>query len=144
MLLTYQLDGALKDLRDLILMTKDDIEDIKEAKHEHQFDRLSLKEELIQNFEAKKAMIDHEISKLMTSQPDKELSELLNQEQHQKLQELKNELTNLKEVNQKYARMVLAVSSLFNDFLETLVPTEMEGYNKKASSKDPSFLEIRV
>jgi hypothetical protein len=38
----------------------------------------------------------------------------------------------------------LAVSSLFNDFLETLVPTEMDGYNKKAYSKDPSILEVRV
>jgi cystathionine beta-lyase family protein involved in aluminum resistance len=143
MLLTYHLDGALKDLRDIIEITKQDIEDIKAAKADAQFDRLPLKEEKISSFEAKKAMIDHEISKLMTSNPNKELPSLLNQEQHAKLDELKQELHNLKEINQHYARMVLTVSSLYNEFLERLVPTEMDGYEKKAS-KDPSLLEIRV
>jgi hypothetical protein len=143
MLLTYHLDGALKDLRDIIEMTKADIEDIKQAKSDSQFDRLPLKEEKIASFEAKKSMIDHEISKLMTSNPNTELPNLLNDEQHKKLEDLKNELHNLKEINQKYARMVLAVSSLYNEFLERLVPTEMDGYEKVAS-KDPSILEIRV
>ncbi len=143
MLLTYHLDGALQDLRDIIEITKRDIEDIKEAKAESQFERLSLKEEKIESFEAKKALIDHEISKLMTSNPDKELPQLLDAQQHAKLDELKEELHNLKEINQKYARMVLAVSALYNEFLEQLVPTEMQGYEKVAS-KDPSLLEIRV
>jgi cystathionine beta-lyase family protein involved in aluminum resistance len=143
MLLTYQLDGALQDLRDIIEMTAKDIEDIKQAKADAQFDRLPLKEEKIASFEAKKALIDHEISKLMTSNPDKDLPELLDSQQHQKLGELRKELENLKEINQTYARMVLAVSSLYNEFLERLVPTEMEGYEKVAS-KDPSLLEVRV
>ncbi len=143
MLLEYHLEGALKDLRDIINITKEDITDIKNADADAQFDRLSLKEEKIEAFEAKKALIDHEISKLMTSYPNKDLPELLNDTEHVKLDELKAELSNLKEINQKYARMVLAVSTLYNDFLERLVPTEMEGYNKVAS-KNPSLLEVRV
>jgi len=58
MLLTYHLDGALQDLRDIIAITKEDIEDIKQANAEEQFARLPLKEEKIASFEAKKAMID--------------------------------------------------------------------------------------
>ena len=143
MLLTYHLDGALSDLRDIIEITQKDIDDIKEAQADAQFERLSLKEEKIGSFEAKKALIDHEISKLMTSNPEKDLPDLLNAQQHTKLEELKKELHNLKEINQKYARMVLAVSSLYNEFLERLVPTEMDGYEKVAS-KDPSLLEVRV
>jgi len=143
MLLTFHLDGALQDLRELIAITQLDIDDIKEAKADAQFERLPLKEEKIKSFESKKAMIDHEISKLMTSNPDKELPQLLNDEQHQKLDELREELHNLKEINQKYARMVLTVSTLYNDFLERLVPTEMEGYEKKASNA-PSLLEVRA
>jgi uncharacterized protein involved in exopolysaccharide biosynthesis len=143
MLLTYHLDGALQDLRDIIEMTTRDIEDIKQAQADAQFERIPLKEEKIASFEAKKALIDHEISKLMTSHPDKDLPELLDANQHEKLSELKKELETLKEINQTYARMVLAVSSLYNEFLERLVPTEMDGYNKVAS-KDPSLLEIRV
>ena len=143
MLLTYHLDGALQDLRDIIAITQQDIEDIKQANAEEQFTRLPLKEEKIASFEAKKAMIDHTISKLMSSNPDADLPELLDDEQHAKLNELKKELFNLKEINQKYARMVLTVSALYNDFLEKIVPTEMDGYEKVAS-KDPSLLEVRV
>ena len=142
-MLSHHLQSALDDLRDLIKITQSDIADIKEAKSDTQFDRLSLKEEKLKSFEAKKAMIDHTISSLMTAQPNKDLPELLNQEQHQLLDELKIELNNLRDVNKHYARLVLIVSNMYNSFLERLVPTEMQGYNKVAS-KDASILEVRV
>ncbi len=142
-MLSYHLEGALSDLRDLINITQSDIADIKEAKNDQQFERLSLKEEKLKSFENKKAMIDHEISVLMTNEPDKDLPQLLNQEQHDALDELKIELSNLRDVNKKYAKFVLTVSNLYNTFLERLVPTEMQGYNKVAS-KNPSILEVRV
>lgn len=142
-MLSHHLQGALGDLRDLINITKLDIADIKEANNDQQFDRLSLKEEKLKSFESKKAMIDHEISSLMTAQPDKDLPQLLNQEQHNALDQLKIELSNLRDINKKYAKFVLIVSNLYNTFLERLVPTEMQGYNKIAS-KNPSILEVRV
>jgi hypothetical protein len=142
-MLSYHLQGALSDLRDLIKITESDIADIKEAKNDQQFERLSLKEEKLKSFENKKAMIDHEISVLMTTYPDKDLPQLLNQEQHDALDELKIELSNLRDINKKYAKFVLSVSNLYNTFLERLVPTEMQGYNKVAS-KNPSILEVRV
>jgi hypothetical protein len=142
-MLSHHLRSALKDLKDLIKITESDMEDIKEAKHDSQFERLPLKDEKIKSFEQKKAMIDHEISSLMSTNPDKDLPELLDEEQHQALDELKTELSNLRDVNQRYAKLVLSVSNLYNTFLERLVPTEMQGYNKIAS-KDPSILEVRV
>ena len=142
-MLSHHLEGALSDLRDLINITELDIADIKEAKNDQQFERLSLKEEKLKSFESKKAMIDHEISILMTEQPDKDLPQLLNQEQHDALDNLKIELSNLRDVNKRYAKFVLSVSNLYNTFLERLVPTEMQGYNKVAS-KNPSILEVRV
>ena len=142
-MLSHHLQGALQDLRDLIQITKSDIEDIKEAKNDTQFERLAIKEEKLKSFESKKAMIDHEISSLMTSSPDKELPELLNEEQHESLSQLKIELSSLREVNKNYAKLVLTVSNLYNTFLERLVPTEMQGYNKVAS-KNASILEVRV
>jgi Zn-dependent M16 (insulinase) family peptidase len=142
-MLSYHLQSALGDLRDLIEITKSDVEDIKEAKNDPQFERLSLKEEKLKSFESKKAMIDHEISSLMSTSPDKDLPELLNKEQHEYLDQLKAELSNLRDVNKKYARLVLSVSNLYNTFLERLIPTEMQGYNKVAS-KNPSILEVRV
>ena len=142
-MLTHHLQNALEDLRDLIKITESDIEDIKKAQHDPQFDRLSLKEEKLKAFETKKAMIDHEISSLMTSHPDVALPELLNEQQHKQLEELKVELSNLHEVNKKYAKLVLTVSNLYNSFLERLVPTEMQGYQKVAS-KDSAIMEVRV
>jgi hypothetical protein len=142
-MLSHHLQGALRDLRDLVSITESDIADIKEAKNDQQFERLSLKEEKLKGFESKKAMIDHEISKLMTTQPEKDLPELLNQEQHQALDALKIELANLRVVNKKYAKLVLTVSNLYNSFLERLVPTEMQGYNKVAS-RNAAILEVRV
>ena len=142
-MLSYHLQSALTDLRDLIKLTESDIEDIKEAKNDPQFDRLSLKEEKIKSFESKKAMIDHEISSLMSNNPDKDLPNLLTNEQHDSLDELKTELSNLRDVNKRYAKLVLVVSNLYNTFLEKLVPTEMQGYQKVAS-KEPSFLQVRV
>ncbi|PHS58179.1 MAG: hypothetical protein COB17_04075 [Sulfurimonas sp.] len=142
-MLSYHLEGALSDLRDLIEITNSDIEDIKLAKNDPQFERLSLKEEKLKSFEQKKAMIDHEISSLMTSNPERDLPQLLNQEQHTSLDNLKKELSKLQIANKSYAKLVLVVSNLYNTFLERLVPTEMQGYNKVASKK-PSFLEVRV
>lgn len=142
-MLTHHLQNALEDLRDLIKITESDIEDIKKAQHDPQFDRLSLKEEKLKAFETKKAMIDHEISSLMTSHPDVALPDLLNEQQHKQLEELKVELSNLHEINKKYAKLVLTVSNLYNSFLERLVPTEMQGYQKVAS-KDSAIMEVRV
>jgi len=142
-MLSHHLQGALNDLKDLIQITESDIADIKEAKNDQQFERLSLKEEKLKSFENKKAMIDHAISSLMSAQPEKDLPQLLNEEQHASLDELKIELSNLRDANKKYAKLVLTVSNLYNTFLERLVPTEMQGYNKVAS-KDASILEVRV
>ena len=142
-MLSYHLQGALGDLRDLVKITESDVEDIKVANHNPQFERLKIKEEKLKSFESKKAMIDHEISSLVSSNPGVELPKLLNEEQHAYLSELKVELSNLREVNRRYARMVLAVSNLYNTFLERLVPTEMQGYNKVAS-KESSILQVRV
>lgn len=142
-MLSYHLQSALGDLKDLIKITEADVEDIKVANNNPQFERLKLKEEKLKSFESKKAMIDHEISSLMSANPDVDLPGLLSEEQHKYLSELKVELSNLRDVNKRYARLVLAVSNLYNTFLERLVPTEMQGYNKVAS-KDSTFLKVRV
>ncbi|MBW6487817.1 hypothetical protein [Sulfurimonas sp.] len=142
-MLSYHLQSALGDLRDLIKITESDVEDIKVANNNPQFERLKLKEEKLKSFESKKAMIDHEISSLMSANGDVDLPQLLSEEQHQYLLELKVELSNLRDVNKRYARLVLAVSNLYNTFLERLVPTEMQGYNKVAS-KESTFLKVRV
>jgi len=142
-MLSYYLTGAVNDLKQLVKMSEQDIEDIKLARSEPQFERRKIKEDTLKSFENKKAMIDHEISKLMTQNPDTSLDKLLNEEENESLSNLKSALSTLRDVNKKYAKMVLAVSSFYNTLLERIVPTEMNGYTKQ-TSKDASFLEMRA
>jgi hypothetical protein len=143
MMLSHHLQSALKDLKDLISISQKDIEDIKQAQHDNQFERLSMKEEKLKSFEAKKAMIDHEISKKMSANPNQDLSELLNDSEQHELENLKVQLLNLREVNQRYAKLVVSVGSFYNSLLERVLPSEMQGYNKVASS-DSTFLKVSV
>jgi hypothetical protein len=143
MMLSFQLKSAIKELDTLIALSLEDIENIKEAKHNPQFDRLSIKEEKIKSFEHKKAMIDYEISKLMTQEPVRPLSELLDEEQHQQLETLKVRLSTLRTVNQQYAKMVLSVGAFFNTLLERIMPTQMNGY-RSVATRDSAFLEVRA
>lgn len=142
-MLSYHLKGAVSDLQQLVKISEQDIEDIKFANHAPQFERRKIKEDMLNSFENKKAMIDHEISKLMTGNPDLSLDKLLDADENSDLQSLKLALAALREVNKKYAKMVLSVSSFYNTLLERLVPTEMNGYTK-STSRDASFLEIRA
>jgi hypothetical protein len=142
-MLLHHLKGAIKDLKDLITITKTDIEDIKEAKQLPQFDRLPLKDEKIKSFESKKVIIDNEILKLIYANPGNDLGGILDDEQNKALDGLKIELSNLREINQKYAKMVLTVSALYNTLLERIIPTEMNGYQRVAS-KNATLLEIRA
>lgn len=139
----YHLQSALKDLNDLIEISQQDIEDIKAARHDSQFERIALKEDKIKSFENRKAMIDHEISKLMRTHPELDMAELLDDEQHAALQQLKAKLKELSAVNKKYAKMLLSVGTFYNSLLERVIPTEMEGYTR-VTSKNASFLEVRA
>lgn len=142
-MLSHHLKGAVSDLDELVKMSEQDILDIKNANHEPQFQRRKIKEDMISSFETKKAMIDHEISKLMTNSPNTSLDKLLDENENSYLKSLKTSLAALRDVNKKYARMVLGVSSFYNTLLERLIPTEMHGY-QKSTSKNSSFLEIRA
>lgn len=142
-MLSHHLKSAVSDLEQLVKISEQDIEDIKLANHTNQFERRKIKEDMINSFENKKAMIDHEISKLMTKSPNASLDELLNDSENEYLKQLKLSLSSLRDINKKYAKMVLSVSSFYNTLLERLVPTEMNGY-VKSTSKDASFLEIRA
>lgn len=141
-MLCYYLEGAIKSLQTLIETTAQDIEDIKEAKHEAIFGRIKEKEQLISTFEEKKSEIDSEISKLSKENPDKNLEELLDERQKELLGTMRISLNELKEKNKHYARMVLAVSEFYNSLLERIVPSENSGYsNQKRAS---SFLQVQA
>jgi len=142
-MLSHQLQSAIKNLETIINLTQQDIDDIKQARHDALFERMKTKEEFILTFETKKSLIDNEIAKLIENSPSVGLAELLSEEQHLLLEEFKSNLSELKNVNKRLARMVLSVSEFYNSLLSKMLPTEMEGY-KSIRSKTGGFMELRA
>jgi hypothetical protein len=136
-MLVEHLKLAISNLDELIGLTKDDINDIKQAKHSFIFDRAKEKSSVIKSFENQKALVDNELRKTVSNG---ELN--LSSEEESLIEELKSKLVALKELNKEYAKLVLGVSEFYNSLLEKVVPTEMNGYNKVVSSN--SYLHIKA
>jgi len=142
-MLTHFLNNTLMELKNIIKLTNDDIYDIKHAQHEAQFERSATKVECITKFEHNKSILDNEITKLASANPEKKLTELLSEDDFLKLDELKLKLFELKKINKKYAKMVLSVSEFYNSLLEKVIPYEQQGY-ERVVSYESNRLEIRV
>lgn len=142
-MLSNYLNGAIQDIQGLIELTKQDLDDIQQAKHEKLFNRVKDKNELIISFGARKALLDNELVLLTNSNKDKTLSEILNDDDTQKLERMKECLINLNTLNKQYAKSVVVVSEFYNSLLENMFPSELDGY-KKSQSKPASFLKVRV
>jgi len=138
-MLTHYLETANRILTDLIDMTRHDIDDIKDARHEVIFSRTKAKDELVKSFENHKSIIDNEIAKLIASGASVE--EALDAEQKHLLGELRTNLEALQDSNKRLARLVVSVSGFYNTLLNRLVPSEQVGYDKP--TQYASFLHLK-
>ncbi|MCE3037863.1 hypothetical protein [Helicobacter anatolicus] len=142
-MLQKYLKGAIGDLDALIELTRVDIEEIKQAKHESVFDRNLKKQPLMVSFENKKNMAQQEIINLKNQAPHKPLSELLDEETSTLLGLMREKLQVLKEVNTNYARMVFAVSEFYTSLMSRIVPHEITGYGSPKTAQS-TFLKIEA
>ncbi|CRF46111.1 hypothetical protein [Helicobacter heilmannii] len=137
------LEQSVQDLQTLIQLTSQDLEDIKEANHEAIFERNGLKRERIASFENCKALFDQEMLDLMEKNPGTPLVNLLDERGSVLLKEMRQLLTELKEINADYARIVFAVSDFYSKLMQQIVPYESTGYyNQKTVAS--SFLQVRA
>jgi len=142
-MLTHHLHNAIKDISLLIEQTIKDIDDIKLAKHTQIFERTAIKNDLIQSFEYKKSLLDHELMKMVKEGDNKALEELLSDEQKELLSLMKTKLSDLKTCNKQYAKYVVTISQFYNSLLDSIFPRDMEGY-KMAQHKPASLLKVRA
>ncbi|MBP6498284.1 MAG: hypothetical protein KA253_06385 [Campylobacteraceae bacterium] len=142
-MLMHYLNNAIKDIDNLIQLTKKDIEDIKIAQHSNVFERAKIKNDLIQSFENKKSLLDNELMKIIKDSGEKSLEELLSVEQKELLSHMKLKLSELKVCNKEYAKYVVTISQFYNSLLDSIFPRDMEGY-KMANHKPASLLKIRA
>lgn len=141
-MLTHYLQKANETLSDLIETTRNDIEDIKAAKHDHIFSRTKTKDELVKAFENQKSLIDNEISKMVQAAGESGLETILSDEQQELLDQMRQRLKSLQNENRHFATMVIAISEFYSSLINRLVPTEQIGYeNHKA--KRASYLHIK-
>ncbi len=142
-MLSRYLSDAINDIERLIELTKQDIEDIKLAKHEEVFSRTKIKNDLIISFEAKKALLDNELVLLTKAHPNSDLSEIISDRDSEQLARMKDCLMELHVTNKRYAKFVVSVSEFYNSTLEAMFPSEVDGYNKNVS-KPANFLKVSV
>lgn len=142
-MLLHYLQNAVKDIENLIDLTKKDIEDIKVANHNEIFGRIQIKNDLIQSFETKKSLLDSELVKILKESHEPSLELLLSTEQKELLSLMKLKLSELKIINKEYAKFVVTISQFYNSLLDKIFPRDMEGY-KMANHKPASFLKIRA
>ncbi len=143
-MIAHYLNSAIKDIESLIELTKQDIENIKQAHHEDVFKNSKIKEELITSFENKKSLLDNELRKLIRQNGSEDgLEKLLKDDEKQKLDELKNRLAKLHKMNKNYAKLVASVSEFYTSLISRIFPHEMDGYTK-AAPKPASLLKVRA
>lgn len=144
-MLVHYLNLAIDSLQSLIDITKSDIEDIKQAKHEKLFGKIKSKEEFVSYFEKYKNLIDSEIVSMATANPSLELRELLSDAQQDLLGDMREKLTELKSTNRHYAKLVVAVGSFYNALLDQMLPKDDQkpGYDG-VMQRRTSILEIKA
>lgn len=136
------LNDSIECLAKIIALTKEDIENIKQAKHDEVGPHSELKTKLLTAFETNKKALDAELVKLASKHAEKNIAELLDDEIKDKLSEFRTVLLELKDVNREYAKSVVVVKEFFDSLVGVMLgkPTQ-NSYTDKAlgSSKDEIF-----
>lgn len=130
-LLHEHLENAISKLHLLITFTQEDIEDIKQAKHDSIFSRNNDKVCIIKEFEIAKNMIDKEMLTLTQNNPHLSLTDILDEKSNLLLSNMRKTLENLKKINTHYARMVFAVSEFYTSITDKLIPREKADYKSR-------------
>lgn len=140
-MLQTHIKDSIADVQALIAITKEDIEDIKQAKHEAIFARMKPKEDLIDAFFHKKELAKEIIQGLVEQRPGVEVRELVGPEAVALFDTLNTHLFELKEANLHFARLSAAVGEFYRSMLDKIIPSE-SGYRGRHISKDVNFISV--
>ncbi len=135
------LDESNALLDKLIELTKEDIQNIKNAKHDTLAKSVEDKNKLIADFTFVKKNLDDALISL-SENGTKDLASLLDDEDKQKLGEFKKRLKELHGLNKEYARLVVVVKGFFDGLLNTMFDTQSgtdNAYAKKNTEVESLF-----
>ena len=129
-MIVKRLDSAIVDIDTLIELTKSDICDIKDARHDKLSQRLSDKEQVISSFEQKKAALNSELLRLSQMNEGKSIDEILSSAETDALTLFKDKLASLKSINKDYAKFVASISEFYNSLINKMFTLDGDGYEK--------------
>jgi hypothetical protein len=129
------------NLDKLIDITKQDIDDIKEANHDALFERNQIKDKIVQEFISQKNQIDTIL--LKRSESGLSLENMLSNEESNLFDEFKLKLQNFHNIHKKFSKMALLVANFYNNLTNRVNQTEVDiGY--KMSQRYSSNLSLKA
>jgi len=142
-MLKQSLTSINKTLENLIEITQNDIQDIKQAKHEMLFERNIIKEELVTQFTTLKSQIDSIL--VQRNQSGIDLNDMFNEEENILLDEFRNKLQEFYTIHKKFAKMALIVTNFYKNLVHKVNGSEVDiGYQMTNTSSAYSNFSLKA
>jgi len=123
------LQETVNTLEKLISLTKEDIENIKFAKHESVFNNMKPKEELAEKFAELKTRIDRELVKR-----NRPLNEIFSKEEEVLFEEFKRKLLEFNSLHKRFAKLALSVTNFYNTLMNQIQQKQQVNYDETFSN----------
>ncbi|ACM92236.1 conserved hypothetical protein [Nautilia profundicola AmH] len=136
-MLINTLNKTIQTLDKLISLTKEDIENIKQANHKEVFANTKTKEILASEF----AKLKTEIDKILVSR-NKPLEEIFSPEEEKLFNEFREKLFEFNNLHKRFSKLALSVANFYNTLLKQIHNSETIDY-KNESYKD-SNLQLKA
>jgi len=136
-MLLNKLQKANKILNNLIIITQQDIESIKEAKHDTVFANIQTKESLAIEFQNTKNEIDN-----ILSSRNEPLEEIFSPEEEKEFEEFKNLLNEFHKKHKFFSKLSFSVTNFYNTLLNKIKGKKQVTYEKDYSPN--SHLKIKA
>ena len=125
-MLLNKLQSANEILNNLIEITNQDIDNIKEANHEKVFANIEKKENLAIEFQNTKNEIDY-----ILSNRNKPLEEIFTPEEEQKFEEFKNLLNEFHQRHKLFSKLSFSITNFYNTLLNKIKGKKQVTYEKE-------------
>jgi hypothetical protein len=138
-----QIERLNSDLERLIVITHEEIEMVKNARHAEVGACQHEKEALLKRFEMEKERLNQRLMTLTQNNPGLPLEQLLDNESFDAFERFRERLSKLHDANQRYGTIVAALGEFFNSLVSAILPMQEEGYRKEIP-KPAAFLQVRA
>ena len=135
-MLTSKLNQINQILDNLIKLTKEDINLIKEAKHEELFSHISLKENLAKEFSRLKSEIDS-----ILASRNRPIEEIFSPEEEVLFNEFRNKLNEFNTLHKHFSRLSIVVNNFYTTLLNKIKNKQTITYDKDYT---PNSLKLKA